>query len=352
MNNHEKYMQRCLHLASNGLGNTYPNPLVGSVIVYNDKIIGEGYHTKAGTNHAEINAINNVKDKSLLKKSTLYVNLEPCSHYGKTPPCSKKIADIGIPNVIIGTIDTTDKVSGKGIKIMKQAGVNVIIGVLEQECKQINKRFFTFHEKQRPYVILKWAQTADGFIDKKRDNKSVKEPTWITGEHEKTLVHKWRSHEQAIMIGKNTAYFDNPELTTRNWHGENPLRIVVDNKLQLVKNLKIFNNTVNTVVFNCVEDKIHSETLKFIKISSKKSLVEQVFSYLYNQNIQSLIVEGGQILLQSFITENLWDEAKIFVGNHFFNDGIKSPKLENSELLNKQTFDKSILLSFINNTAE
>lgn len=350
MKEHEKYMQRCIQLASNGLGNTYPNPLVGSVIVHNNKIIGEGYHTKSGENHAEINAINSVKDKSLLKNSTLYVNLEPCSHFGKTPPCSVKIAELQIPRVVIGAIDTTDKVSGKGIKIMQNAGIEVITGVLNTKARQINKRFFTFHEKKRPYIILKWAQTSDGYIDILRNEKSEQKPNWISGATERTLVHKWRANEQAIMVGKNTVIFDNPELTTRNWYGQNPLRLIIDNNLQLVKKFDIFNTSAKTTVINTISQKQISNTLSNIKLSSKNNFHQQIFSYLYSSNIQSIIIEGGQILLQSFIDSNFWDEARVFVGHNFFYQGKKAPILKNSTLTQKQKFNKSSLLFFENNS--
>ncbi len=345
---HEKYIQRCLQLASNGIGNTYPNPLVGSVIVYNGKIIGEGYHQKAGENHAEINAINSVKDKSLLKKSTLYVNLEPCSHFGKTPPCSKKIAEIGIPKVVIGTIDTTDKVSGKGIKIMKDADIEVITGILQKEARELNKRFFTFHEQKRPYIILKWAQTADGFIDKIREKDAPIQPTWITEKVEKKIVHKWRAQEQAILVGTNTAQNDNPGLDTREWHGSNPIRIVIDNNLRLVKNSKLFNKKIKTLVFNNQINNFDKENLVYIKYSSKNEFFEQLFSYLYHLNIQSLIIEGGQKTLNSFINANFWDEARIFVGKQFFGNGIKAPNLSNSIYINKKSLLKSDLFIFKN----
>ncbi len=343
MNEDEKYMQRCLDLALNGKGNTYPNPLVGSVIVYKNKIIGEGYHTKAGKNHAEINAIKNVRNKNLLKKSTLYVNLEPCSHFGKTPPCSKKIAESGIHRVVIGTIDSTDKVSGKGIKIMKQAGIKVKVGVLEQKSREINKRFFVFNEKKRPYLILKWAETIDGYIDIIRKENITNRPTWISGKIERALVHKWRTTEQAIMIGTNTAKMDNPYLSARNWSGQNPIRIVIDKNLQLVKNLNLFNNQTKTLVFNYKSEKPHSENIYLIKLSSKKDILEQIFSYLYKLDIQSVIIEGGRFLLQSLIDKGLWDECRIFKGNAFFYDGIKAPVLKNYQFIKTQKFNKSQL---------
>jgi len=343
MNEDEKYMQRCLNLASNAKGNTYGNPLVGSVIVYKNKIIGEGYHTQAGKNHAEINAIKNVKNKNLLKKSTLYVNLEPCSHFGKTPPCSKKIAQLGIPKVVIGTIDSSDKVSGKGIKIMEQAGIEVKVGVLKQKSREINKRFFTYNEKKRPYLILKWAETIDGYIDVIRKENIKNRPTWISGKIERALVHKWRTTEQAIMIGANTAKMDNPYLTARNWSGKNPVRIVIDKNLQLVKNLNIFKRQAKTFVFNYKSDIDYSENIRLIKLSSKKDILKQIFSYLYELDIQSVIIEGGQFLLQSLIDKDLWDECRVFIGYTFFYNGVKAPILKNHQFIKAKKFKKSRL---------
>lgn len=327
MNIHEKYMRRCLQLAGNGIGNTYPNPLVGSVIVFENKIIGEGYHAKAGEAHAEINAINSVRNKNLLKKSTLYVNLEPCSHFGKTPPCSKKIAEIGIPNVVIGTLDTTDKVSGKGVKILQDAGINVTIRILEKESREINKRFFTFHEKKRPYIILKWAESADKFIDIERKENHPIEPNWITGKIERTLVHKWRSEEQSILVGTNTVEKDNPSLTARDWFGKSPMRLFIDKKLRLSQNFNLFDKSVKTVCFNEIKDEKILENLHFVKINSSDDYFERILQNIYEFNIQSLIVEGGKKLLQSIIDEGLWDEALVFTGNKYFYAGITSPKI-------------------------
>ena len=327
MHLHEKYMQRCLDLAQQALGNTYPNPLVGSVIVYNNKIIGEGYHTQAGKPHAEINAINSVKDKSLLSKSTLYVNLEPCSHYGKTPPCANKIAELKIPNVVIGTIDTTSKVAGKGIQILKKIGINVTLNVLQKKAREINKRFFTFHEKKRPFIILKWAQTNDGYIDPIRDENYPQEPVWITGNTEKILVHKWRTEEQAIAIGTNTAKIDNPKLTARLWNGQNPIRIIIDKNLQLRQNLFIYDKTAKSFIFNLLKDSKKNENITFVKIKNKEELIFEIISYIYKLKKQSIIIEGGKIFIESFIKNNLWDEARFFIGNKFFNTGTKAPSI-------------------------
>ncbi len=342
MTNHKKYIDRCIELAKNGLGNTYPNPLVGSVIVYNNKIIGEGFHTKAGEAHAEINAINNVKDKSLLKKSTLYVNLEPCSHWGKTPPCAKQIVDYKIPNVVVGTRDTTKKVSGKGIEILKKAGIEVIENIEKEKCRELNKRFFTFHEKKRPYIILKWAQSADGFIDKQRTANSPIEPNWITGELERILVHKWRVQEQSILVGTNTVRKDNPQLTSRHWFGKNPVRLYIDKKLDLQPNYFLNDNTTKTICFNKIKSNNEKENSIFVKLNDTKSYIRQMLNYLYSIDIQSVIVEGGQILLQSFIDENLWDEALVFTGKQLFISGVKAPKIFSTSQQNIY-FKESIL---------
>jgi len=334
---HEKYMRRCLDLARLGFGNTVPNPMVGAVIVYKNKIIGEGYHKKCGEPHAEVNAINSVKDKSLLKKSTIYVNLEPCAHYGKTPPCASLIVDIGIPNVIIGSVDTAAHVAGKGIEILKKSGCHVATGVLEDESRELNKRFFTFHEKNRPYIILKWAQTKDGFIDVLRTKDSPVMPTWITNNYSKSLVHKWRSEEQAILVGTNTALQDNPSLTTRNWRGRNPLRIVLDQHLILPESLNIFKQDAKTIVI--ADKSAQSRALKYNKhlngikfVDYHKDFYSQLFRILINKNIQSVIIEGGEKVLNSFIKRELWDEARIFYGDKQFIQGVRAPNIEKNVL--------------------
>lgn len=350
--NHEKYIQRCLELAGLGIGNVAPNPMVGSVIVCNNKIIGEGFHRKYGGPHAEVNAINSVKDKSLLKKSIIYVNLEPCSHFGKTPPCANLIVSMGIPNVVIGSIDTASHVSGKGIAILKDAGCNVIVGVLEKESRELNKRFFTFHEKKRPYIILKWAQTKDGFIDILRNPNQKKQPTWITNEYSKTIVHKWRSEEQAILIGTNTAIKDNPSLTTRNWLGKSPLRIIFDRKLKLDLDLKIFDKSAETIIIadNSVmsfkKSSLHKNIgIEFVDYS--KDFYTQFFDILIKRNILSVIIEGGQKVLNSFIKNNIWDEARIFEGNKIFTNGIKAPHCDSKIILNEDLGNSKLM--FIKN---
>ncbi len=312
MNNHETYIKRCLEIAKNGLGTTRPNPMVGSVIIHNNSIIGEGYTSKYGENHAEVNAINSVSDKSLLKEATLYVTLEPCSHFGKTPPCSDLIIKHQIPNVVVGCIDDNVKVAGKGIEKLKNAGCNVIVGVLENKCKSHHKRFFTFHNKKRPYIILKWAETLDGFIAP--ETKDEQKPVWITNECSRQLVHKWRTEEQAILVGTNTVLNDNPSLTSRNWIGQNPIRVVIDKDNKLSKSYTVFNNEAETIIIN-----------KNI-IDFSNHIAKQICGVLFQKNINSIIIEGGTKTLQTFIDENLWDEARIFTGNNSFNTGIKAPK--------------------------
>ena len=296
--------------------------MVGSVIVFKDKIIGEGYHEAYGSNHAEVNAINSVIDKSLLTKSTIYVNLEPCSHFGKTPPCSDLIIKHKIPKVVVGCIDTFSKVSGKGIKKMRNAGIEVVTGVLNKESRDLNKRFFTFHEKKRPYIILKWAESKDGFIAP----IDQKEPFWMTSEESKKLVHIWRSEEDSILIGRITAEKDNPLLTVRKINGKNPTRIVIDRNLELPRNLNLFNSESDTIIFN---EKISNKltNINYIKINFK-NLINNILTVLYELNIQSLIVEGGTKTLQSFIDKKLWDEARIFYTNTELSEGVCSPNIE------------------------
>ena len=322
MKNHEFFLKRCLELASKGLEYVSPNPMVGSVIVYENQIIGEGYHKKYGKEHAEVNAIASVKDKNLLKDSTLYVNLEPCAHYGKTPPCSNLIIKHKIPKVVIGCVDTFSDVNGKGIKKMEKAGVEVSIGVLKKESQELNKRFFTFHEKKRPYIILKWAESKDGFISPK--NQSA--PFWMTSDDSKRLVHQFRAEEDAILVGRVTAEKDNPSLTVRDFKGENPTRIVIDKDLKLSKKLSLFNNIAKTIIFNTKKTK-KTNSNHYIKIDCK-NLINNILHELYKQNIQSLIIEGGLKTLQSFIDKNLWDEARIFTTKKTLIDGVKSPNIQ------------------------
>ena len=318
------FMQRCLDLALLGMGDVAPNPMVGCVIVHNGKIIGEGYHEKYGQPHAEVNAIRSVKKQELLSESTLYVSLEPCAHFGKTPPCSDLIIEKRIPKVVIGTIDPFAEVAGKGIERMKNAGIDVEVGVLEKESRNLNRRFFTFHEQKRPYIILKWAQTLDGFIDTDRTEK--KHPTWITNALSKRLVHKQRSEESAILIGTNTAEFDNPALTVREWTGNQPVRMVIDRIGRLDPGLHIFDGKAPTWVFTALE-RPDFENLKFIMLDFDRNILPQMMAELYRREILSVIVEGGSELLNSFLELNFWDEAFVYTGNQFFGKGVAAPHI-------------------------
>ena len=324
-------MQRCIELASKAMGCVSPNPMVGSVIVYNNKIIGEGYHEKYGSHHAEVNAINSVKDKSLLFKSTLYVNLEPCAHFGKTPPCSDLIIQNKIPEVVIGCVDTFSEVSGKGIERMRSVGIDVKVGVLENESRELNKRFFTFHEEKRPYIILKWAESKDGFIAPKNQTK----PFWMTSSESKKLAHKWRAQEDAILVGRITAEKDNPSLTVREVEGSNPIRIVIDKDLKLSADFNLFNNDAKTIVFNQLKSEENNSN-NYIKINFH-NLTKNILQELHKQNIQSIIIEGGTKTLQSFIDKNLWDEARIFTTNKTLTEGVKPPSIEGKIISEDET---------------
>lgn len=320
-------MLRCIQLAKNGLGTTYPNPLVGSVIVHENKIIGEGWHYKTGHPHAEVNAINSVENKQLLKKATIYVSLEPCSHFGKTPPCADLIVASGIKKVVVGSLDPNPKVSGRGIKKLMEAGCKVNIGVLDNQTDNLNKRFFTFHQKKRPYIFLKWAETADGFISPKNETRKETKPVWITNEFSRQLAHKMRAEEQVILVGTNTVLQDNPSLTVRHWAGTNPVRIVIDRKLKIPKDFSVFDTYSRTIIFNEKEQNTIGN-LDFEKISFSEKIPEQICDALYRRNIQSVIIEGGAKTLQSFINTNLWDEAFVFKGSISFGEGIKAPNFK------------------------
>lgn len=333
----EFYIKRCIELAAKALGKTYPNPLVGSVIVHNDKIIGEGYHHKAGENHAEINAINSVKDKSLISESTIYVSLEPCAHYGKTPPCALKIKELGFRKVVIGAMDSHDKVNGKGKKIIQDAGIEVVSGVLEKECLNLNKRFFTYHEKKRPYIILKWAESGDGFLDK--DFK----PFPISNSLVNQFVHQLRADENAILIGTQTALNDNPSLTVRNIEGINPVRILIDFDLKVPGDFNIYNNKAKTIVINSIKEEI-SDHVHFFKIN-KANFLHELMNVLYKEQIQSVIIEGGRFTLQQFIDEELWDEAIVIKNENLKpENGTKAPLIpsHNKPLRNEKFRDNII----------
>lgn len=346
MTTHEKYMKRCLKLATNGIGNVAPNPQVGCVIVYEDKIIGEGYHRQNGGPHAEVNAINDVKDKELLKKSTLYVNLEPCSHFGKTPPCSDLIISLGIPEVIIGQKDPNPLVSGQGIEKLIKSGCIVKSRILEKESLYLNRRFNTFHQKNRPYIILKWAQTLDGFMDIDRNSETQAESNWISNYQLKRLVHKWRTEEDAIMIGTTTAINDNAKLTAREWPGKNPLRIVIDEELILPDDLNVLDDSTSTIVFTSKQKKTNNNT-EFISIDFQKDVFSQMMNILFRRDVQSVIVEGGKILLESFLDAGLWDEARVIIGNKVFHKGLKGPEFPVTPF-SIETNDEDKLLIFHN----
>ncbi len=352
MENDELFMQRCLELAERGLGLVAPNPLVGSVITNGDGlIIGEGYHHEYGGPHAEVNAINAVEDQWELKSSTLYVNLEPCSHYGKTPPCANLIIEKGIPRVVIGCKDPFAEVSGRGIKKLVGAGCKVSTGILEQESKKLNKRFFTFHQKKRPYIILKWAQTIDGFIDIARGHGHEARPTWITHENTRTLVHKWRSEESAIMVGTQTAVKDNPTLNVRDWSGKNPVRVVIDENLALAQNLNIFNHEAKTFVYTAKEVKLKQNNVVYLPLDFTQNIIPLIFNDLYKKEIQSVIIEGGRELLAGFIRNNLWDEARFFVGNQTFGKGVKAPEIT-GEIYSQQLIGDDRLVVLTNKNSK
>ena len=326
---HEIYMNRCLQLAGLGKGKTSPNPMVGALLVYNHRIIGEGFHQQYGLPHAEVNCINSVKleDRALIEKSTLYVSLEPCAHFGKTPPCTNLIIENKIPTVVIACKDSSKIVNGKGIQQLQSAGIHVTFGVLENEAINLNKRFFYFHEKQRPYIILKWAQTNNKKIAGDRFSRVL-----ISNEYTNRLTHQWRMEEDAILVGTNTAIKDNPSLTTRNRIGKNPVRIVIDNHLKLSADLNLLDHSVKTIVFNQIKNSENGNLL-YVKISSK-NILNEILKNLYEQNIQSLIVEGGQKLLQSFIDQNLWDETRIITNEKMeLEQGLDAPLLNSTKIV-------------------
>ncbi len=343
-----KLMRRCIELASHAEGMTYPNPLVGSVIVHEGRITGEGFHLKAGMAHAEVIAINNVKDRSTLSRSTLYVNLEPCSHFGKTPPCSDFIIANGIPRVIIGTIDTSEKVGGRGVAKLKSSGCEVVTGVLEKQCRWLNRRFFTYNEKKRPYIILKWAQSADGFIDIMRKSKIKPGPTWISGKPERVLVHKWRAAEQSILVGAGTMRADNPKLNVREWKGNDPLRIILSSSGRF--NIEEADNQNFGPVIVFTNNKHFSKPgTKVVLLNDNDPSSIQICSYLYQEGIQSLFIEGGSMVLNHFIDCGMWDEARVFKSSVVFNEGIKAPQTDRPPD-STRVFTGSKLETYINDT--
>lgn len=332
-------MQRALDLAQLSRGSVSPNPLVGCVIVHTDIIIGEGRHEKYGEAHAEVNAVASVKDQSLLSQSTVYVNLEPCSHFGKTPPCADMLVKHHVKKVVIANIDPNPLVSGKGIQKLKDAGIEVVTNLLEAKGLELNKRFFTFLSKKRPYIILKWAETADGFIA--RENFDSK---WISNEHSRQLVHKWRSEEDAILVGTGTALHDNPSLTVRDWTGRNPIRIVLDRYNKLPQTLALFDGQQQTLCYNTIKNETQ-KNLEFIKLN-ESSFQKELLDDLFNRNIQSVIIEGGATTLQHFINNGLWDEIRIFTSPQEFESGITAPQFTGNLISSESVFN-DILTRYI-----
>jgi len=335
MASHDTYMERCLQLALMGAGNVAPNPMVGAVLVHADVIIGEGYHKRYGEAHAEVNCINSVNEhnRKLIEKSTLYVSLEPCAHYGKTPPCADLIIANKIPRVVIGCKDNYLEVNGKGIEKLRSAGIDVILGVLEKEAVELNKRFFIFHEQERPYIILKWAESSDRKIAKAGFAKVA-----ISNAISNRLVHKWRTEESSIMVGTNTALYDDPSLTARLWKGNNPVRILLDKDLKVPASHHLLDNNVRTIIFNHIKEEEH-KNIVYSKLAAGESLIQQMLKKLHQLKIQSVLVEGGAKLLQSFIDEGYWDETRIITNEQLIiGDGINAPLLRNQQLLKTENY--------------
>jgi len=332
-------MRRALELARLGFGNVSPNPMVGCVIVQNGLIIGEGFHREYGGPHAEVHAVNSVENKALLSESEVYVTLEPCSHFGKTPPCADLLVEHKVNKVYVSNNDPNPMVAGQGIKKLENAGIEVVQGILKEEGYDLNKRFFKNFEQKRPYVILKWAETADGFIARKDfDSK------WISNEFSRKLVHKWRAEEDAILVGKNTAKYDNPTLDVRDWEGKDPLRIVIDHELSLDQKLNLFNTKIPTICYNLKRQE-ELQNLSFIKLN-KGDFIQKLLVDLYQRNIQSLILEGGAQTITDFILAGLWDEARIFQAETCFGDGIRAPQLMNAEFDGKENIMGDTLTYF------
>lgn len=339
-------MQRCIDLGKNGLGNTYPNPMVGSVIVYNNLIIGEGFTSTYGGNHAEVNAINSVADITLLKKCTLYVSLEPCSHYGKTSPCADLIISHKIPKIVVGCKDPHLKVSGKGIQKLRDAGCDVEVGIFEVECREHHKRFLTFHENKRPYIILKWAESSDGFIAPDKNLRTDNpEPYWITNNKSRQLVHQWRAEEHAILVGTNTVLEDNPKLNVRYWEGQSPIRIIIDKDLKIPKNYHVFDAGITTLVLTSKLIALDTEgKIEHLQIDFESDLAKEICKVLFKKNIISLLVEGGTKTLQTFIDSGFWDEARVFQGNKNFEEGLKAPVFSGRKILEKKIIKDTLTI--------
>lgn len=372
---HEHYMLRCLELAQNGLREAMPNPSVGAVLVHNGRIIGEGHTSPFGGPHGEVNCINSVSeaDRLLIPHATLYVSLEPCSHYGKTPPCCDLIIRNEIQHIVIGTVDPNEKVAGNGIRKLQEAGKNVIVGVLEKECRGFNRRFFTFHEKQRPYIILKWAESADGFLSpdrlldgsidgllnsrtiEKSENRHIepsnnpselsdKKPVWITNTYSRQLVHKWRSEEMAILVGTQTVIEDNPQLDVRSWTGPNPVRIVLDRSNKISDYYSVKNHKIKTIILTEVSNLPNLDNLLYETVAFDDNLPKTIAQVLYRHNLQSVIIEGGRKTLQTFIDANLWDEARIFKGTAVFTNGTPAPQLNADAAHREMVLDDELII--------
>ena len=341
------YMKRCLQLAGMGAASAAPNPMVGSVVVHNGRIIGEGYHRRCGEAHAEVNAIESVADKSLLPQSTIYVNLEPCSHFGRTPPCADLIVSHHLKRAVIGCTDSFSEVSGRGIARMREAGISVDVGCLEEESRFINRRFFTFHEKKRPYIILKWAQTQDGFIDILHKGASPKRGMWITNQASKELVHRWRTEEPAIMAGTGTLLTDNPQLNVREWIGRDPVRIAPDRFGRLPEHLAVFDGLSPTVRYSTLPV-ANTEQYDAVQLS-ESGFYEGIFADMHKRQLTSVIVEGGAQLLSYMIENSLWDEARVFVGNKWFGEGLSAPHFPFRPQYCQQIKDVELLHFFSNN---
>ncbi|WP_262886306.1 bifunctional diaminohydroxyphosphoribosylaminopyrimidine deaminase/5-amino-6-(5-phosphoribosylamino)uracil reductase RibD [Sediminibacterium roseum] len=345
----ESFMHRCLYLARQGAGHVAPNPMVGAVLVHNGIIIGEGYHQEYGKAHAEVNCIASVagKDVPLIPSSTLYVSLEPCAHFGKTPPCSDLIIHHRIPKVVIGCRDPFPEVNGKGVEKLKKAGVEVVTGVLEHDCIALNKRFFTSVVQKRPYIILKWAQTADGKISGGTGQRLL-----ITGERANRIVHQWRSEEAAILVGTNTALLDDPSLTNRLWSGKNPTRLVLDLSLRLPHHLRLFDRSVKTIVFNSTTNKENGDLI-YQKIDASNHMVNEIVKAAHQHRLQSLLVEGGTKLLQSFIDAGLWDEARIITNPSLHaGQGLPAPLLQHAEMTKEENAGTDVVKYFVRTSAQ
>lgn len=349
MNIHEKYISRCIQLGKSGKATTYPNPSVGCVLVYNDTIIGEGFTSAYGGPHAEVNAIASVRDTSLLEKATLYTTLEPCSHFGKTPPCADLIIKNNIPKVVVGILDPHAKVAGRGVQKLKDANREVIVGVLDNECREHHKRFLTFHQKGRPYIILKWAETVNRFLAPAKENRNTEpEPFWITTPESRQRVHQWRSEEQAILVGTTTALEDNPKLDVRHWSGKNPVRIVLDRHLKINGEYHVLDGTVPTIIITEETDRSnYSAGIDYEIIDFSSNVAGQICRVLHKHDILSLLIEGGTQTLQTFIDANLWDEAWVFTGKPTFRNGTKAPELS-GKLIRSEKIATDILNLYTN----